>query len=112
MNGLHTAAEVYTAYKRRNEIEMMFDGYKSFMKGDVSYMQDRYVLEGWLLVNFIAMTAYYKLYTKLRETGLVGKYSPLDIIEMSKAVYQVRIGGNWHLAEVTPRSESCSPKPE
>jgi hypothetical protein len=46
---------------------------------------------------------YYKLYTKLRETGLVGKYSPQDIIEMSKAVYHMKIGGSWHLAEVTAK---------
>jgi hypothetical protein len=103
MEGPHTPQEVYTAYKQRNEIEMMFDSYKTFLKADVSYMQNRHVLEGWLFVNFIAMIAYYKLYTKLGETGLVGKYSPLDIIEMSKAVYQMRIGGNWHLAEVTAK---------
>jgi hypothetical protein len=103
MNGLHTAEEVYTAYKQRNEIEMMFDSYKSFMKGDVTYMRNRYVLEGRLFTNFIAMMAYYKLYTRLRETKLLGKYSPKDIIEMSKTVYQMGIGGTWHLAEVTAK---------
>jgi hypothetical protein len=103
MNGLHTPEEVYRAYKQRNEIEMMFDSYKSFMKGDVTYMQNRYVLEGWLFTNFIAMMAYYKLYSKLRETKLLGKYSPKDIIEISKAIYQVRIGGTWHLAELTAK---------
>jgi hypothetical protein len=55
-----THSQVYTAYKQRNEIEMMFDSYKNFMKGDVTYMQNRHVLEGWLFTNFLAMTAYYK----------------------------------------------------
>jgi transposase len=103
VNGVKSPEEVYMAYKQRNEIEMMFDSYKTFMKGDVSYMQDRYVLEGWLFTNFIAMMAYYKLYSRLRETKLLGTYSPQDIIEMSKAVYKVKIGGSWHLAELTAK---------
>jgi hypothetical protein len=103
MSGTPAPDEVYTAYKQRNEIEMMFDSYKTFMKADVSYMQNRHVFEGWLFANFIAMTAYYKLYSTLRETKLLGTYSPQDIIEMSKAVYKVRIQGAWHLAEVTAK---------
>jgi transposase len=103
LEGTHTPEEVYTAYKRRNEIEMMFDSYKHFMKGDVTYMRNRHVLEGWLFANFIAMMAYYKLYDKLRESKLLGKYSPKDIIEMSKTVYKLKIGGTWRLAEVTAK---------
>jgi transposase len=75
LEGTHTPEEVYTAYKQRNEIEMMFDSYKTFMKGDVTYTRNRHVLEGWLFANFIAMMAYYKLYDKLRESKLLGKTS-------------------------------------
>jgi hypothetical protein len=103
MGGTPAPDEVYTAYKQRNEIEMMFGSYKTFMKGDVSYMQNRHVLEGWLFTNFIAMLACYKLYSALRETKLLGKYSPQDIIEMSKTVCQVRPQGTWHLAGVTAK---------
>jgi hypothetical protein len=49
------------------------------------------------------MVAYYKLYNALRETKLLGTYSPKDIIEISKAVYKLRIQGTWHLAEVTAK---------
>jgi hypothetical protein len=49
---------------------MMSDSYKTFMKGDVSYIQNRRVLEGWLFANFIAMIACYKLYNALREAKL------------------------------------------
>jgi hypothetical protein len=103
LEGERGPEEVYTAYKRRNEIEMMFDSYKNFMKGDVTYMQNRYVLEGWLFANFLAMMAWYKLYDKLREAKLLGNYSPKDMIEMSKTVYKLRIGGTWRLAEVTAK---------
>ncbi|MDR2743004.1 MAG: transposase, partial [Treponema sp.] len=103
ISGTMVPEEVYRAYKQRNEIEMMFDSYKTLMKADVSYMQNRYVLEGWLFTNFIAMIAYYKLYNALREAKLPGNYSPKDIIEMSKAVYKLRIQGTRHLAEVTAK---------
>jgi hypothetical protein len=43
------------------------------------------------------------LYGKLREAKLLGTYSPQDIIEMSKAVYKMRIRGTWYLAEITAK---------
>jgi hypothetical protein len=73
---------VYESYKQRNEIEVMFDSYKNYLDGDISYMQNRYVMEGWLFANFIAMISYYKLYARLREANLLPKYSLKDIIEL------------------------------
>jgi IS4 transposase len=99
----HSAQEVYEAYKQRNEIEVLFDRYKNFIAGDTLYMKDRYVLEGWLLANFIAMLAYYKLYNRLREAKLLRKHSPKDILEMSRAIYQMKIQGRWTCSEVPQR---------
>jgi hypothetical protein len=101
--GTHTPGEVYTAYRQRNEIEMMFDSYKTFMKGDVTYTRNRHVLEEWLFANFMAMMAYYKLYDKLRESKPLGKYWPKDIIEMSKTVYKLKIGGDCRASCVKPQ---------
>jgi hypothetical protein len=86
-----SAREIYEIYKQRNEIEVMFDGYKNFLEADKSYMQDRFVLDGWLFVNFIAMLAYYKLYDRLRQKKLLKKISPTDVLGISKGVYQ-----NWN----------------
>lgn len=93
--------QLYEAYKQRNEIEIMFDSYKNFLQADKTYMQNRYVLEGWLMANFIAMIAYYRLYSKLKENNLLSKYSPKDIIEISKSIYQTKIRGEWRLSEIT-----------
>jgi IS4 transposase len=97
---LHTPEQLYSAYKQRNEIEIMFDSYKTFLKADVTYMQNRHVLEGWLFTNFIAMIAYYKLFDRLREAELLKKESPKDIIELAKAVCQFKIRGVWHRGEI------------
>jgi transposase len=95
---------VYESYKQRNEIETMFDSYKNYLDADVSYMQNRYVLEGWLFANFLAMIAYYKLYTRLRQAGLLSKYSPKDIIELSKSIYKMKIRDVWHCSEITQKT--------
>jgi hypothetical protein len=104
------ARQVYEIYKQRNEIEIMFDSYKNFLKADISYMQNRHVLEGWLFANFIAMIAYYKLFDRLRKAELLKKESPKDIIEMAKAVYQLRIRGVWNRSEIPQRIQKIFKK--
>lgn len=99
--GKHTAQEVYETYKQRIEIEVLFDAYKNFLEADKTYMQNRYVMEGWLMANFIAMIAYYRLYQRLTAAKALSKYSPKDIIEMSKFIYQTKIRDEWQQSEVT-----------
>ena len=101
---------VYESYKQRNEIEIMFDSYKNYLDADVSYMQNRYVMEGWLFANFIAMIAYYKLYVRLRQAELLTRYSPKDMIELSKAICKVKIRGMWHQAEITEKTRKLFAK--
>ena len=101
---------VYESYKQRNEIEVMFDSYKNYLKADVSYMRNRYVMEGWLFSNFIAMIAYYKLYVRLRQAGLLSKYSPKDIIEFSKAIYKMKIRNAWNISEIAHKTKKLFSK--
>lgn len=96
--------EIYQAYKQRNEIEVVFDAYKNFLKADIMYMQNRYVLEGWLTANFIAMLAYHKLYARLRSVKKLGKHSPKDIIELSKSIYKLKIKTEWKTSEITKKN--------
>ena len=103
---------LYEKYKQRNEIEVMFDSYKYFLKADRMYMQNRMVLEGWLMANFLAMIAYYKLYQKLREAKQLSKYSPKDIIEISKSVSKIKINGRWHISETTKKTKDLFKKIE
>ena len=102
--------ELYEAYKQRNEVEIMFYSYKNFLNADRMYMQDRHVLEGWLFANFIAMIAYYKLYCRLKQAKLLTKYSPKDIIELSKSIYQTKIHGEWNRSEITIKTKQLFKK--
>ncbi|GHT91867.1 hypothetical protein FACS1894122_04910 [Alphaproteobacteria bacterium] len=83
-----------------NEIETMFDAYKNFLEADKTYMQNKFVLEGWLFVNFLAMIAYYRLYSKLREKKLLTKISPKDVTEWAMSIYKLKINGQWHISEI------------
>jgi transposase len=96
---------IYESYKQRNEVEVMFDSYKNCLDADVLHMQNRYVLEGWLFANFIAMIAYYKLYTRLLQAEILSKYSPKDIIELSKSIYKMKIRNTWRLSEITQKTQ-------
>jgi hypothetical protein len=73
-------------------------------------MQNRYVLEGWLFVNFIAMLAYYKLFDRLRSAELLAKTSPKDMIEFSKSIYQTKIRGEWRMSEIPAKTKKIFKK--
>ncbi|GHT94310.1 hypothetical protein FACS1894122_10790 [Alphaproteobacteria bacterium] len=88
----------------------MFDSYKNFLGADKTYMQNRFVLEGWILVNFIAMIAYYKLYDRLKNAKMLTKFSPKDIIQTAKATYQLKINGVWHRSEMTKKTQGIFKK--
>jgi hypothetical protein len=98
------AQTVYESYKLRGEIEEMFDSYKNHLAADATYMRDRHVLEGWLFANFLAMIAHFRLMTRLREAKLLSRYSPKDILEMSKAIYKFKIKGHWQRSEITEKT--------
>lgn len=110
LNNKSKPQQTYQAYKQRNEIEVMFDSYKHFLDADKMYMQDRYVLEGWLMANFIAMIAYYKLFTRLKEAELLNKFSPKDIIEISKSIYKLKIRNEWNISEITIKNKELFKK--
>ena len=72
--------------------------------------QDRIVLEGWLMANFLAMIAYYKLYRKLVEAKKLNNYSPKDIVEISKSISSININGQWHTTEITKKTKDLFKK--
>ncbi|MDR1792154.1 MAG: hypothetical protein LBR36_01720, partial [Bacteroidales bacterium] len=48
--------------------------------------------------------AYYKLYVRLREAGLLSKHSPKDIIELAKSIIRLKINDIWFPAEITNKT--------
>ena len=105
-----TSKQIYEHYKSRNEIEVMFDEMKTVLKMDTTYMQNPDALEGWMFVNFIALTWFYALYRRLLEKEMLKKNSPMDIIKRLNEVKKVKIDGKWHYAETTSNIKALMSK--
>lgn len=87
--------DIYTKYKSRNAIEVMFDGIKSVLKADVSFMQKEESLNGWMFINHIALQWYYKIYALLAENKMLHKYSVKHFITELKEHRKVLINNEW-----------------
>jgi transposase len=90
-----TIQEVYAKYKSRNAIEVMFDGVKTILKADKTYMQKEETLNGWMFVNHIALQWYYIIYNLLAEKKLLSKYSVKQFITELAEHRKVKINEKW-----------------
>ncbi|MEK7202912.1 MAG: transposase [Patescibacteria group bacterium] len=45
--------KIYSTYKSRINIEVMFDGMKNVLENDKTYMQNEEALQGWMFINHI-----------------------------------------------------------
>ena len=95
---------IYNLLKSRVEIEVMFDTFKNVLNADRTYMRDDYQMEGWMLINFIALIYYYKLYRHLVDLSLLKKYSPMDVLTHFSRVYKLKIGGQWVVSEIPKKT--------
>jgi transposase len=97
------AEKIYNTYKCRGQIEQVFDTYKNFLEADRTYMQNEKALHGWSFINFIAIQAYYKLFTHLKDKPLLKHHSVADLIHFALKNRKLRLGDNWVDAEVTKK---------
>jgi transposase len=100
--------EIFQLLKRRVDVEQLFDTLKNTLHADRTYMRDDHHLQGWMFINFVAMLFYYRLYSELTSMGLLGKYSPHDVIVHLSRVQKLFVGGRWVLSEVPKTSREIS----
>ena len=89
------ADQIYTTYKSRNAVEVMFDGLKNVLAADSSYMQNEDALQGWMFVNHVALQWYYIIYRMLYQAKQLSRYSVADFIKHLYEIKTVRINGQW-----------------
>jgi hypothetical protein len=88
----------------------MFDGYKNILKADRTYMQDEDALEGYMLVNHIAIQWYYIIYKLLKENKMLKKYSVTDFVKLLIDVKKVRINDVWYKEPIIKRIQTLLDK--
>lgn len=90
-----SAEEVYQIYKSRNQIEIMFDGFKGVLEADRTYMQNEETLQGWMFANHIALIAHHHIYRALLGAKKLKKYSVSSVIERLALTRKVKINEQW-----------------
>jgi transposase len=89
------AEQVYSTYKSRNTVEVMFDGLKNIIAADHTYMQNEEGLQGWMFVNHIALQWYYIIYKMLHTAKLLSQYSVSDFVKHLYEIKKVKINNQW-----------------
>ena len=95
------ARKVFELLKHRFDIEQTFGTFKSTLHVDRSYMRDDCQLNGWLLVNFIAMMLYCRIYNLLVSHKMLRKYSPVDVLWHLSRVQMLSVDVQWIMTEIT-----------
>jgi transposase len=109
-NSPFPAQRVFELLKGRVEIEVLFDTFKNLLNADRTYMREDTRLQGWMLINFISLILYYKLYRILVEKGLLKKFSPRDVILHLSRIYKLKIEDKWMLSEIPKTSRTLIKK--
>jgi transposase len=99
-----TEEQIYQIYKSRNQIEMMYDGFKGVLEADRTYMQNEETLQGWMLANHVALLAHHRIYQRLLSSGKIKKHSISAFVERLALVRKVRVNGQWVDTEVIKSS--------
>lgn len=104
-NEFEQAQTVYTNYKTRIGVEVLFDGVKNILGNDHTYIRDDSALDGWMFINHLALVVHHKIYSLLSSLELLTKYSIRDFIEFLAGINKVRINGKWHDEPVTAQQQ-------
>jgi len=104
------AEHIYTTYKSRNEVEVMFDGMKNILHADKTYMQNEDALQGWMFVNHIALQWYYIIYSLLKQNNQLKRYSVRHFITHLNEIKKVRINDDWVMEPITRDSANMLDK--
>ncbi len=99
-----SAQTLYETYKSRCAVEQAFDTFKNLLHADRTYMQNEQSMEGWMLIHFLCLRAYYKLYHRLKEKDMLSKYSPDDILRLAQTHHKCKINGEWTNEEITAKT--------
>ncbi len=98
--------KLYCLYKKRGQIEQMFDDYKNLLDLDTSYLGSDVSMEAWLFLNHLGLMACYRVYELLHSTQSLKKYSVGGVLQ--EYLSSIRIGsitGSWRYEVMTKRNK-------
>ncbi|MGC8585396.1 MAG: IS1634 family transposase, partial [Thermoplasmata archaeon] len=102
--------KIYELLKVRVNIEQLFDTFKNVLEADRTYMRDEYELEGWMLVNFVSMLLYYRIYNILRAKKMLKNYSVKDVLLHLSGIHEIKVGDQWLKTEIPKKTRQIIEK--
>jgi len=94
--------QLFHLYKKRVQIEQMFDDYKNLLDLDTSYLQSDGSMEAWLFLNHLGLMTCYRVYELLRSTRSLKKYSVGGVLQEYLSGIRVdKITGSWRYEVLT-----------
>ncbi len=106
-----TPEKIFQLYKRRAQIEQMFDDYKNLLEMDSSYLQNDTSMEAWLFLNHICLMSCYKVFELLRSRDLLKKYSVNGTLQEYLSNVRIEnITGSWRYELITKRNRDLLEK--
>lgn len=103
-----SAQDLYSTYKIREEVEQLFDTYKSEEDFGTTGMHSSETQEACLFVNHLSVMMAYRVYNVLRKNKALKKYAAVKTPETY--LWDVRVtnvGDGWQL-EPIPKSSRCA----
>ena len=95
---------VYEFYKKRAAIEESFDVLKNTLEADVSYMQKDVSFEAWAFINHISLMIIYRLYSRMKDTEMLQKFSIRDCIFYLSGIRKQLQGKEWKTTIITKKT--------
>jgi hypothetical protein len=81
----------------------MFNGFKNILQARKTYRQNEDALEGYMLVNHIALQ-WYIICNMLKSNDQLKKYAVNDSVTHLKEIKNVKTNGQWHKAPIIKSS--------
>jgi transposase len=99
--------EIYLKYKGRWEIEECFDYLKNSLRVETPYQDSNEKIEAWSFINHISLIMFYNLINQIKKKNLCDKYTPEDIINISKNIYKIIFhDGQEIISEITQKEKA------
>jgi len=94
------AKEIFYLFKKRENIEKMFDTYKTVLDADKLYLQDDESVFGHIFISFLSLYIHCAIEKMLKIAKLNHKITPIDLLQKFSKVYNLKIEDKNIITEV------------
>ena len=92
--------EIFYLFKKRENIEKMFDTYKTVLNADKLYLQDDESVFGHIFISFLSLYIHCAIEKMLKIAKLNHKITPIDLLQKFGKVYNLKVEDKNIITEV------------